>query len=170
MIYEFKSTLNRQWAVVSWSSIKYGLFIAYYFYSGPSSIYVIIVLIFEFFDLLPAVLLHGQYYKHDKNAKLVVDTSNSTIKYQNKREEKKVHFAEISFIKYVSSYGNDVISPAIYSFGPYGYCQICLKNGARIFVTCLMMHNIPETFEIVTKISVEKKLTAMPFLPINKGV
>ena len=141
----FKIRLKQQLLVSLFCWLKYVIFFSIYLYPYGFVLYhIVFAYIFAFLfltDLLPAIILHVQYFIQNRQAVLTISKSDKTISYSNSRLNRSHHFDEIAIFKYVACQSG-MGSPGWYSFGDYRYCHIGFNNGTEIIITCLMVPDI----------------------------
>lgn len=160
-------TLKQQLSLLASALIKYGILITAYLYffgfNSPTSIFVYVFLFLFLFDLLPAVILHVQYFIRDRNTVFRINVSDRCISYNSKKLNFEYSFSEIHSIGYVTSYGYRG-SKGWYSFGEYRYCKIAFKDSTSVIITCLMINDIGNTLETLLRVKLENKLRVVALI------
>jgi len=115
---------------------------------------------FFLLDILPTLLVHFQYWLANRNALLMIDRKNQKISYSTPQQRLRYGFDEITSFKHFASYGGG----AWYSFSEYRYFKITFVDNSEIIVTCLMMKDIKDVFELLLSRKAEKKLSIVAFI------
>lgn len=119
------------------------------------------------FDVLPAIILHVQYWRTNRKAELIINKVDGSISYRNFSHTINFSVDDIRHLQYFVSYGKQT---GVYSFAIYRYYKIVLKDKSQIIITCLMINDIENTLEMLLKLKAEKKLKFYCFLPLRLGV
>jgi hypothetical protein len=93
-----------------------------------------IVIMFALFGILIVfhIILHFQYYLHDKKIKLVIDYGNRTIKYIKDNQTTNIPFEDIQIIqRYKGSRYANVFDSYVIPSNFYNWTMIKTKNGLQ---------------------------------------
>jgi hypothetical protein len=122
-----------------------------------------IVLLVNFF---PVVILHTQYLIKNWNAILIIDTDKETFEFILHKKKYHYAFKDIEQLKYYATSGHISVkgSSFWYTFDPYRFFKIILKDHTEIIVTCLMMNNIENRLEKLLQIEATRKFRALPLI------
>ena len=128
---------------------------------------IIGVVVFYFLSaMLPVIILHIQYSLANWRAVLTVDTASRTLSYIKGKRTIHIGFDDIEAIKYYATTGHisKKGSSGWYTFDPYRFYKIILKDNQKIYITCLMMNNIEHNFEQKTGFEAKWKFRGIAFL------
>jgi|SRR5450432_334708 len=112
-------------------------------------------------DVLPTLILHIQYYLKNRNTLMEVDTNSRKFEITTSQKTFEYSFDDIISLEYFRSYGKGT---GWNSFGMYRYYKIATSDGARFFITCLMINDIENTLENLLHIKAEKHFKFINFL------
>jgi len=168
--YRFKVTGKQQLLVLlPFIIINTILVIAYILILGSYEIrwleiFVISLLLFIF--VLPVIILHIQYLLYNKKAKLSLNSSSGLITFGNGNVSYQFKKEDISVFDYYATIGYYTSKDysSWYTFGPYRYYRIILKNGSKIILTSLMINDIENKLEPIIGLEAERKFRAVPFI------
>lgn len=112
-------------------------------------------------DILPTILVHGQYFL--KNRKLVVTLSNGEkdIIIEDGERKSQYSFYDIAKVITVSSYGGGT---GYYSFAEYRFSKIVFKDSYNLVLTCLLIDDFEISLNDGTVIDKEKKYKIIAFI------
>lgn len=158
-----KVTVKQQLSMLGWIFAVYAAIGAgtIYFSGFKFNIALLCVfLIFFLLDGVPALLVHIQYWTTNRNTVLKIDKEHQRLTYITPNGTQVHHFDDIALLQHVASYGGG----SWYSFSEYRYFKITFNDKSEIIVTCLMMSNIKELFELLLGRKAEKKLRIVAFI------
>jgi len=115
--------------------------------------FMIVFALFFFIDTLPTIILHIQYWIKNGDAILVVDTESKQLTYEQFNKRLSYCFGDIDHLEYYRSYGK---GSGWNSFGQYRFYKVIFRDNAQIIVTCLMINNIENTFEMLIRMNSTK--------------
>lgn len=98
----------------------------------PYSIYFLV-------NILPAIILHVQYFNKNRRIVLTIDTDKKMFSISNADLGNSYNFSDINKVKFFGSYGKGT---GFYSFGEYRYCELIMNDNSVFIITCLMVNNI----------------------------
>lgn len=163
MIYKFHITLKQQLLLLVQPIIIYiGVITVIYLYYKTIPFFTLMVtlLCIFFFDTLPALILHLQYFLVNKSSLLIIDKGKRTILYKSSRKNtEELPFSAIKSLKFHVSYGR---SSGVYSFARYRYYKINLSTSEEFIITCLMINDVENTLPMLLEIEPEKELSFFP--------
>jgi hypothetical protein len=118
--------------------------------------------------MIPTLYLHFEYYRRNKNQRLLIDTS---LKSLTINEQDSIPFSEIECIYYVMPpvwHRNSNLR--MVPFEDYHYAKIKLKNGQEFIFTCLMHFNVQEALGQIVGVPVVKKkpIIASTYIGLNR--
>jgi hypothetical protein len=117
--------------------------------------------IFFSVNILPAIVLHIQYFKKNKTTVLVIDSEKRSFSISNSETVNSYEFSDITRIKFFGSYGQGT---GFYSFGEYKYCEFILNDKYVFVITCLMVRDIDIKLRDEFGIEMEKKYRVFAFI------
>lgn len=166
----FKLTFKQQFLVVQITIIKYLLLIFLFWYLGYElSVGMIMVWLGIFvIDLLPAIVLHINYFINDLGSELTIDRGAGTLFYRNSKNNRLFNLADAVELNHVVSIGGASTYTGWYAFGDYSFCEIQLRNGEKLIITCLMVNHIKQTLEILLKMKANTKMRLLPIIRRGK--
>ena len=166
---EFKTTLKQQILVLNTFLIIDGsLFIVYIYIFGfgfPYKAFIFAWSLVFVLTILPVLILHTQYYIKNYKAVFTIDKLNKTFNYVSPKINIAASFDDIESRHYYGSYAEN---SGMYTFGPYCFFKIILKDKREIIVTTLMMYNSKKIMEELLSIKAEGHLGILALLPFKK--
>jgi len=129
----------------------------------PTPIYLYFFLVLFVLDLLPAIILHVQYFVKNSKSELIINRGTKTISYKSPRTSCIYYFDDLVALHCVASYGGGK-NTGYYSFGDYRFFKFIFKNEVEIVITCLMVNNIENTLESLLGIKAKKRFKFYSFI------
>jgi hypothetical protein len=167
----FKLTLKQQFLVLQITIIKYLFLVLFFWYQGYQlnlgmtlawiGIFVI--------DLLPAIILHINYCINDFGSRLTIGKETNTLIYYDSNSSQLFNLSDVVQLNHVVSIGGANTISGWYAFGDYSFCEIELKNGKKLAVTCLMINHIKKTLEILLKMKANTKMRLLPIVRLKNN-
>jgi hypothetical protein len=153
----YKVNLKRQFTLLTPGILTLvGLTVGYlYFLKGAitDKVFLIVLVLFLLFDILPAIALHIQYLIKNFGAILTIDTGKRQLIYKTNKATFTYSFDDIKSLKYYRMYGK---GSGWQSFGMYRYYKIIFTDNNELNITCLMISQIENTLEVLLRIEPEK--------------
>ena len=114
---------------------------------------------------LPVLILHSQYLFLTWSQSVCIGPDY--IEFKKKNKISHYQFSEIFAVNYYATSGHSSkrgSSGAFYTFGPYRFYKILLKDQKSFYVTCLMINDLEHTFEKLINFEAEWHFRALPLL------
>jgi hypothetical protein len=116
--------------------------------TGIKTFYIACIpLVIVCFNVIPSVILHINYYRHDKDKVLIINKSKELLIIVENNKAKEIPFNEIAYLEKLRP---GIIIGSIVSHGYYYYC-INLKSGKSHNISGFLIQRL------------EKKLTGISF-------
>ncbi|MET0300861.1 MAG: hypothetical protein ABW036_13905, partial [Flavitalea sp.] len=93
---------------------------------------------------------------------LSIDPQLNSISFRQNDLVKNFDIGDIS--RFIIVYSSAVDFPGHYGFAEYRYCRIYFQTGETIIITCLMIHDLQNTLEVLLKLKPEIKKVFLPFI------
>jgi hypothetical protein len=159
----FEVTPKQQLSMLTRIFVVYGAIGIVYVYLQGFTLkrpFLIIFLVMFSLDILPALIAHIQYWIANKNAILKIDKEHQQLSYATPTGTQVHNFDDIISLQHFASYAGG----SWYSFSEYRYFKITFKDNNEIIVTCLMVADIKDVFELLLSRKAEKKLSVVAFI------
>lgn len=160
---ELRVTIRRQLSMLGWLIAVYAVLGAATIYLSRFKLNIALLCVFLglfLLDGMPALLVHLQYWRANKSTVLKIDKERQRLTYITPHGTQVHPFEDIASLEHVASYGGG----SWYSFSEYRYFKITFNDNSEIIVTCLMMSNIKELFEILLGRKAKKRLKVVAFI------
>jgi hypothetical protein len=163
--HKYTVTLNQQLLllgpVLITNLILIGLYLYFFGWNLPTSLFYY-VFIFRFLtDILPVMIVHGQYLIQNGNATLVIDMEQKVLQYKINTKSIEYSFNDIQSLHYYVSYGR---GSGWYSFEVYRYFRIVFNDQSEIIITCLMINRIEKKLDQLLGIKADKHLKVLAII------
>lgn len=158
----FRIGIKRQFRMLLPLIVKNGLIfgILYYLFGFSAPTYWVCLFII-LIDVLPTVIVHGQYFLKNRKLEITFSSVEKDILINDDGKKLQYSFYDISKIVTVSSYGGGT---GFYSFAEYRFSKIVFKDSYSLVLTCLLIDDFKISLSDGTPINEERKFKVVALI------